>query len=177
MVVDLKFSKCTSYWFMVSFPYSKCTVILYPRSLSFDVINLAGFYKCISELWTFTKTDVFGNPMLAAAHNIMMFSQADFVDSGWKNWAALKYVASWTKCNTDAPSMNIKSMYIFALNWVFSALIVTRYHLGAVVIFWHGSQADKRYSSFSRVSGVTEFVPAAFSRSNSLPFEGWAGFL
>ena len=49
-VIDSKFSKCTSYWFIVSFFCFKCTVMLCLRSLPFDIMNLADFYKSISEL-------------------------------------------------------------------------------------------------------------------------------
>ena len=177
MAVDSKFSKCTSYLFMISFSYSKCTVMLCPRSLSFDFMNLANFYKCISELWKINKADVFGNPVETVANNISIVSQVDSVWGGSTNRAVLKCVASSAKCNTRARSMHMKSVYSLALNWVFSAPMVTRYRLGAILILWHGTHIDARYSSFSRVFGVMDFVLAVFSRSYSLVGDGWTNCL
>ena len=80
----------------------------------------------------------------------------------------MKCVASSSICNTGFPLIYIKLMYALAMNQVFSAPMMTRYLLDAVLPLWYGSQVDMRYSNFSRVLGATALVPAVFSRSHSL---------
>ena len=50
-----KLSKCTSYVYMVSFSYIRCTVVLCFRPLLFDIRDIQDFYKCISELCSIIK--------------------------------------------------------------------------------------------------------------------------